>query len=181
MTNPQKKRCAAENVDGSPCRKWAMAGVSYCSTHMRLSRFDSKLTPEVQTRIVQLVRLGNYVKTACTAAGISESTYHDWMRRGDPAIAYRQANAPYREFRHEVERARAEGEAAMVMIVGNEARARSWQAATWFLERAFPERWSRPSQREEVSSTDAEKDAEFDEFKEYDELARARRDRLSGA
>jgi transposase-like protein len=175
------RRCTQKNVDGSDCRSFAMAGSDRCATHLRRSGQSPKLTPEVKDQIVQLLRTGNYVKTAAAAAGVSERSYRNWMQLGDP-----EGTAPeraiYRAFREEVEVAIAEGEAVMVRVVMSEAANRNWQAAAWFLERAHPKHWARPSQREGASSeADKAAEADFDEFREEDELAAARRARIGGA
>ena len=72
------------------------------------------------------------------------------------------------------------GEAVLVGVIAQEAQARTWQAAVWLLERQFPDRWARASQRELVDPEQELKDAEFDPFREFDELAEARRKKLSG-
>jgi hypothetical protein len=44
-----------------------------------------KLTPAIQTRIVQSVRNGNYPETAARIAGIPSTTFYRWMRVGKRA------------------------------------------------------------------------------------------------
>jgi len=44
-----------------------------------------KLTPEVQQKIVDAIRLGNYIETAAAYAGISKSTLYDWLKKGGRA------------------------------------------------------------------------------------------------
>lgn len=46
---------------------------------------SSKLTPERQDQIVNLIQAGNYASTAAQAAGIGERTYHRWMKQGQEA------------------------------------------------------------------------------------------------
>lgn len=81
--------------------------------------------------------------------------------------------------RERVERARAEGEAHNVAIIAREARGGNWQAAAWMLERQWPERWARPSQREAYIDrlADVPVRPDDDPFSELDELAAARRRR----
>jgi hypothetical protein len=155
-----------------------MAGSDRCATHLSLAGRETKLTPELQASIVQLVRAGSYLPVACAAVGIARSTFYEWWNRGDPAGSER-ADAPHRVFRAELERARAEGEALLVGKVVTEARAGTWQAATWLLERMFPERWARASQREGPTPELEEKASVFDPFAEIDQLADARRKKLS--
>jgi len=48
----------------------------------------------------------------------------------------------YSEFRKAVEKARSEAEARTVAIVAK-AMPDNWQAAAWWLERSFPDKWGR--------------------------------------
>eukprot|EP00919_Chromeraceae_sp_WS-2016_P031526 GHVR01074532.1.p1 GENE.GHVR01074532.1~~GHVR01074532.1.p1 ORF type:complete len:182 (+),score=19.09 GHVR01074532.1:359-904(+) len=62
------------------------------------------LTPHLHSKIVSLVKKGNYASTAAIAAGVSQSSYHHWVGKGrkirqaidtgeihDPADAQKQA------------------------------------------------------------------------------------------
>ena len=42
----------------------------------------SRLTPELQDKIVSAVALGNYHYVAAQSNGVSESTFNYWMSRG---------------------------------------------------------------------------------------------------
>lgn len=134
----------------------------------------SKLTPEVRERIVAVLRSGAYVQQAAEAAGIGRSTFDDWMRRGESEA---KEDAPYRELREAVEQARAEAEARHVALIAK-ASARSWQAAAWLLERQYPERWGKPSDRNRKPNQEQqESKGGF-----FDELAQRRdRKRAGGA
>jgi len=110
----------------------------------------TKLTKPVQDRIVELLAAGNYQETAARAAGISRSTFHRWMKRGAHA-KQRGKDSRYRDFRDSVKKAEAVAEVAAVKCV-IDASETKWQAAMTFLERKFPERWSR-GERVEHSGT----------------------------
>ena len=97
---------------------------------------------QVQERVVQAMRAGNYAEAACRAAGIGESTFYRWMRRGE-----REAEGPYRDFYDAVRRAEAEAEVHAVATV-RKAMTESWQAAIAYLERRHPERWRRQQRTE---------------------------------
>jgi hypothetical protein len=67
----------------------------------------------------------------------------------------------------------ATSEVRLVALVARAANGGSWRAATWLLERRWPERWSvrdRPQSPPPVLSTE-----EADALREIDELARRRR------
>lgn len=53
----------------------------------------SKLTPDVQERIVNALNAGNYLEVAAGYAGISPSTLHNWIARGKAARARMDAEA----------------------------------------------------------------------------------------
>lgn len=97
----------------------------------------TKLTPEVQEKIVSLVRAGNYPEVAAQAAGIAGRTYYEWMAKGD------EGRDPYAQFQQAVKEAQAAAESHAVTIIRKAAMDGSWQAAAWFLERSKAERWRR--------------------------------------
>jgi transposase-like protein len=121
----------------------------------------TKLNSEVQERIVEALRAGNYQEIAAKYAGVSDATFHNWMARGreeqrritegekaDPE------EAAFLEFFVVVEKARSEAEVRNVMQIQHASRDH-WQAAAWFLERSFPKRWGRKD-RHEVTGADGE-------------------------
>ena len=95
-----------------------------------------KLTPELQARVVLLIRAGNYVVTACGASGISDASYWAWKVRGE------SGEEPYASFLDAVKRAEEEAESALVATV-RRAGESQWQAAMTLLERRHPDRWGR--------------------------------------
>lgn len=96
-----------------------------------------KLTEDLQRKIVEAIRAGNYIETAAAYAGVNKSTIYDWLKRGA-----RGDGAEFVSFSNAVEKALAEAEMRDVLIIGNAAK-ENWQAAAWRLERKFPERWGR--------------------------------------
>ena len=58
----------------------------------------------------------------------------------------------YSDFRDAVEKARAEAEAQKLKAIHIAATDGTWQAAAWWLERSFPDRWGR-RERIEVDTT----------------------------
>ena len=97
----------------------------------------TKLTAETQQKIIGGLLLGLYQEQAALNAGISTTTFYQWMSKG------RTPNTPYTEFRDAVEKARAEAEARKLSVIHTAAESGVWQAAAWFLERSFPSRWGR--------------------------------------
>ena len=104
----------------------------------------TKLTPEKHTKIVELIRAGNYAETAATITGIGTATYYTWMTKGDGP----KARTPYKEFREAVQAAKAEAEARMVMVIQRAANDGSWQAASWYLERTQQNKYGKQNRVE---------------------------------
>jgi hypothetical protein len=105
----------------------------------------TKLTPDVQETIVKALLAGNYAITAAACAGIDASTYYRWLERGDPE-GTAKGDAPYREFRATVERAKAQAEVGMVTRIAL-AGEDHWSAIAWLLARRWPQRWGAGGQR----------------------------------
>ena len=94
----------------------------------------SKLTGERQQKILDALRAGNYLETAARYAGVHRDTLNEWRKK-------------FPDFSDAVDEARAAAEAKNVAIVQRAAELH-WQAAAWWLERSFPERYGRRERRE---------------------------------
>jgi transposase len=94
----------------------------------------TKLTKEMIDKIATFIANGNYVETACKALGIGQSTYYEWMKKG------REGKKPYAELAETVKKAEAIAEAKRIQTILM-ASEETWQAAAWYLERRYPERW----------------------------------------
>ncbi|MFO7948118.1 MAG: hypothetical protein R6V19_15035 [Armatimonadota bacterium] len=96
----------------------------------------TKLTAKLQDEICGHLASGCYAVTACELAGISESTFYNWLERG------RDGEDPFLEFLESVKKAEAQAEVKALTIIQN-AMADDWKAAMTWLERKFPDRWAR--------------------------------------
>lgn len=113
------------------------------------------LTPELQNKICNALRLGCYIETAVTANGVSKQAFYNWLKRGN-----RQKKGIYREFVDAVQKAMADAEIRDLLKI-DKASDTNWQAAAWKLERKFPKKWGR---REMVRlSTGEDEDFQSDE------------------
>lgn len=97
----------------------------------------TKLTPEVQEKICNAIRAGNYYEAACAYAGIGYSTFRTWMIKGEKA-----RSGKYREFVEAIKKAEYEAEVRLV-AQWQKHMPENWQAIATFLERRYPERWGR--------------------------------------
>ena len=98
----------------------------------------TKLTAEMQSEIVELLKAGNYIETACAVAGLHKSTFYDWMKIADASTHKNK----YTNFSDAVKKAMAWAEARDVAIIARHSE-KYWQAAAWRLERKYPDKWGR--------------------------------------
>jgi len=111
----------------------------------------TKLDEVVQEKIVNAIKAGNYIETAAAYAGINKDTLYEWLKRGerekqrlrkDKNLKINKAEEPFVYFSDAVEKALAEAEMRNVLIISKTAEAQ-WQAAAWWLERKYPEKWGK--------------------------------------
>jgi len=107
----------------------------------------TKLTIERQNKICALISIGNFAKVAAAACNIGETTFYRWLAKGREAKSGR-----YFDFFQAVQIAEAQAQVRYVKII-YDASETTWQAAAWWLERRFPDRWGR-KQRHEISGGD---------------------------
>jgi len=130
----------------------------------------TKLTPELQERICEFIRGGNYFSTACFAVGLGETTFYKWMERGEEKKVGGEGvkvESPFKEFREAIKKAEAEAEVERVARIreagvggaviktirytrkdGTEVEETNltrpaWEADMTHLERRTPDRWGR--------------------------------------
>ena len=100
----------------------------------------SKLTPEVEARIVEAVELGATWERAADAAGVGASTLGLWRRRGEAG------DAPYSAFLAALKRAEGAGVERALRTIREAAEGGAWQASAWILERRYPADYGRRSE-----------------------------------
>lgn len=108
----------------------------------------TKLTPELQEEILDLVREGNYAKTACLAVGITERTLQHWKARAEE---HTNGHEPpenekvYVQFFRLLKDAEAKAESDLLKKVRTAKP--GWQAWMTIMERRWPNRWGRSEKR----------------------------------
>lgn len=105
----------------------------------------TKLTPEVADGIVELIQKCVHPPIAAGAYGVSDSTYHEWLARGEARDPLRPADPVFIEFAARVRDAEFQAEAALVALAT--AKVKTTQDALAILERRYGDRWR---QRREV-------------------------------
>ena len=113
-----------------------------------------KLTPKRQKIIVELLKGGHHVRTACDGANINEDTYYSWLRRADKAkgllaegIEIEVDERKFVVFSENVKKAQEEAIDTLLSRVKDAASEKKhWAAAAWILERTHPSRYGRREQ-----------------------------------
>ena len=97
-----------------------------------------ELTPQKQKIILDAIREGATYTVAADLAGICYVTLNRWTIAGaDP-----MAPPELRDFCYELEKAKAEGELALIKTINKAAR-KDWKAAAWQLERRNPQKYGK--------------------------------------
>jgi len=116
---------------------------------------NSKLVPKVEKKLLQAIENGNYVNISCAYAGITETTYYNWIERGEreldrfnkeldinPKAKLNGVEKKYVEFLESIFKAMVIAEVECVADIRKNFRD-DWRAGIAFLERRYPERWGR--------------------------------------
>ena len=109
----------------------------------------SKLTSEVQQKICDAIKRGNYYDVACEFAGIGRSTFFRWKNAGEKA-----KSGKYKDFWDAIKKAESEAEVMYVERIREAAEDGQWTAAAWYLERKYPDRWGRNRENKSPDTTE---------------------------
>lgn len=94
----------------------------------------TKLTPELTDFVVQLLKQGAFVDAACMQAGISDSTFYAWCRRGE------NGEEPFLDFLRAITEAQALAHNAVVFVAQAGATKDPALAMRW-LQLRYPRRY----------------------------------------
>ena len=115
---------------------------SYTSPHVGRSSAMRDVT--AVAILLNALAAGNFLCTAAHLSGLSKQTVYNWIKRGEAG------EHPYDQFLDAYQKASAVAEVAAVAAVraAGAAGPEYWLASQTFLERRFPERWTRRQDRE---------------------------------
>lgn len=99
----------------------------------------SKLTPETCEAICTSIAKGNTIKYSVMKEGIHESTFYNWMKKGEESKTQRGI---YYEFFESIKKAQEEGKNHLVRGIQEHGK-KNWQAMAWLLERKYPHEFGR--------------------------------------
>lgn len=112
----------------------------------KLGHRPPDITPEIIAKVAQAIKRGCYAQVAARSAGISKSSFYRWLERGE-----KEETGIYRDFWNAIEQADAEAEqwaAERLATIAEHATPNTTAGLIAYLERRFPERWSRGERRE---------------------------------
>lgn len=123
----------------------------------------SKLTPDLHSYLIGLLRQGHTYEDVATAAGLHRNTIGEWIRRGRES-----GEEPYATFAAEADRARV----ALKMLATNKAvsliqsedEGTAERMTRFVLERRFPEQWSEKVRHTVATALDEALEALEQEF-----------------
>ena len=108
----------------------------------KMGRTTKLLKPLVRETILKLIADGNYIKTACMAAGIDYSSYNNWQRWSEDYRNNPDGNANkkiYFNLFEQLKKAEAKNIAANVKNIQECSKKNNqWAASAWLLERKYP-------------------------------------------
>ena len=107
------------------------------------------LTPAVAERIVELVRAGNFRRTAMLACGVSKNTVRNWELRGEAG------EEPYATFAADLQEAEALSEVDMVAVIKSRDTVSEAGHLLSLLERRFVNRWCVRVNQHKLEAEDA--------------------------
>lgn len=140
-------RLAAQEHAHAMAEKRRLPGPAADQKKRRRGPTRLRLYPELQARIVDLVRRGNYPTTAAVSQGIPDSTWQSWMAKGREARALSESGGKltktdelYRDLLGEVEAAWHDAEVKIVDVVQRLATGEVVSSVTEVFDDDDPER-----------------------------------------
>lgn len=100
------------------------------------------LTHELSEQLCAYIRAGLTKKGACDAMMIGESTFYQWLQRGEQDKEAGKNNV-YVEFAESLGKAEAAFKLAHIKNIKTAADQGSWQASAWMLERVYRDEYGR--------------------------------------
>ena len=131
----------------------------------------TKLTPELQKKLIKCIRAGSYIVVACRAVGISEFAFYDWIKKGKKGIE------PYTKFTKSVRQAQAIGELKIYSEIRSQVK-KDWRAGMEILARKYPQRWAKKDKLEVKTKKTIESKQFIEISKKVDNLLPEQRKQL---
>ena len=107
----------------------------------------TKLNEETINELATCISEGMTNKDACIVAGVAESTFYGWLNQ--------PSNEMEKSLAQQIDRARVVRKMKLLQTIFNAAENGVWQAAAWYLERAYPEEFGKPDRYHDQGITAA--------------------------
>lgn len=110
----------------------------------------TKLTPQIIEDFARILPTVMYLETVGDYLGVERTTWRKWLKRGATEVARlrKPGEVPNKreelfvQFFNTVKKGKAEGEFCHLTTI-RKASEVYWQAASWILERRYPDRWGK--------------------------------------
>lgn len=99
------------------------------------------VTPEIEDKLYDLIKAGNYPSIACQAVGLSPATYNHWIRRGEYRDRKASPNPDHVRFAQRMREAEAIAETEVVKKI-TESVDKNPEMGLKFLSRRYRARWA---------------------------------------
>jgi hypothetical protein len=103
------------------------------------------LTPDVQAKVCDAMRIGAYQKEAARFAGVAENTLLSWLKTGRADVADGE-DSVHARFVADFEAAEAQAVIRGLTVVQRAAAEGDWRAAMTWMARRHPDRWGERGQ-----------------------------------
>lgn len=101
----------------------------------------SKLTPAVQKKIVKALAAGATHDLAALYAGISRTSFYEWKAKGEAG------DPNFTDFSDAIALAEGKGAVELLETIQTAVKdPKEWRAATWILERRYPDDYGKVRQ-----------------------------------
>lgn len=111
-----------------------------------------KLSIELVENVLKLISEGQTIKAACANSNIGQTVYYNWIKRGR-ADADAGVKSVQRLLFDGVPEAEAKHEQSHLNVIIAASKT-TWQAAAWYLERRYPERYAKRVVAQEYEARD---------------------------
>jgi hypothetical protein len=123
-------------TDGKRFKRAAPARQAKDPKRIDRAHGETLWTQELQDKIVESIKAGNYAEVAARSAGIHKDTFYKWLLRGG------KGEEPFKALADAVEQANAFAEERDVILMAKHG-VKHWQAVAWRLERKDPKKYGR--------------------------------------
>ena len=114
------------------CKKRSL----FCNAHTKIYRMGkAKLTANMVIEAVNLISNGATNRDVCAYLGVHEGTWYRWLQT--------PKTVNQRELCEAIKKAEVKRKLWHIQQIQKASENGSWQASAWYLERKYPQEWSK--------------------------------------